>query len=71
VVIFDDGRVGLIEGNHAPDFDGGMQAPKKIGVKQRVKKVVMDLCGIDPLQFISVNSRTMNGYRYFDTVIEG
>ncbi len=70
VVIFDDGGVGLIEGNHAPDFDGGMQAPKKIGVKQRVKKVVMDLCGIDPLQFISVHSSTMNGYRYFDTVIE-
>ena len=70
VVIFDDGRVGLIEGNHAPDFDGGMQAPKKIGVKQRVKKVVMDLCGIDPLQFISVYSGSINGYRYFETVIE-
>lgn len=70
VVIFDDGRVGLIEGNHAPDFDGGMQAPKKEGVKQKVKRVVMDLYGIDPLQFISVYSKTMNGYRYFDTVIE-
>ena len=70
VVIFDDGRVGLIEGNHAPDFDGGMQAPKKIGVKQRVKKVVMDMYGVDPLQFISVYSGTMNGYRYFETVIE-
>lgn len=70
VVIFDDGRVGLIEGNHAPDFDGGMQAPKKIGVKQKVKQIVMDLHEIDPLQFISVFSRSMNGYRYFDTVIE-
>ena len=70
VVIFDDGRVGLIEGNHAPDFDGGMQAPKKIGVKQKVKRAVMDLYGIDPLQFISVYSGTMNGYRFFDTVIE-
>ena len=70
VVIFDDGRVGLIEGNHAPDFDGGMQAPKKKGVKQKVKSVVMDLYGVDPLQFISVYSKTMNGYRYFDTVIE-
>ena len=68
VVIFDDGRVGLIEGNHAPDFDGGMQAPKKIGVKQKVRRVVSELYGIDPLQFIRVFSRTMNGYRYFDNV---
>lgn len=70
VVILDGGRVGLIEGNHGPDFDGGMQAPKKIGVKQRVKQTVMDLYGIDPLQFISVKSGTLNGYRYNEKVIE-
>lgn len=70
VVIMDGGRVGLIEGNHGPDFDGGMQAPKKIGVKQRVKQTVMDLYGIDPLQFIPVNSGTLNGYRYNEKVIE-
>lgn len=70
VVIFGDGRVGLIEGNHAPDFDGGMQAPKKIGVKQKVKRIVMDLYGIDPLQFIPVYSGTLNEYRYFETVVE-
>ena len=56
VVVMDEGKVILIEGNHGPDFDGGMQAPKKIGVKQRVKDTVMDLYGVDPLQFISVTS---------------
>lgn len=70
VVIMDNGRVGLIEGNHGPDFDGGMQAPKKIGVKYRVKSIVEDLYGINPLQFISVWSKTLNGYRYNEKVIE-
>lgn len=69
VVVMDGGRIALIEGNHAPDFDGGMQAPKKIGVKRRVKETVMDLYGIDPLQFIPVTSNTLNGYRYNDKVI--
>ena len=64
------GEIALIEGNHGPDFDGGMQAPKKIGVKQRVKNTVMDLYGIDPLQFIPVNSGTLNGYRYNEKVIK-
>ncbi len=70
VVVKEGGDIALIEGNHGPDFDGGMQAPKKIGVKQRVKDTVMDLYGIDPLQFISVNSGTLNGYRYNEKVIE-
>ena len=70
VVVKEGGEIALIEGNHGPDFDGGMQAPKKIGVKQRVKDTVMDLYGIDPLQFIPVNSGTLNGYRYNEKVIE-
>lgn len=48
------GQVEIIEGNHAPDFDGGMQAPLKIGVKKRLQKTVMDVMGIDPLPLISV-----------------
>ena len=64
------GEIALIVGNHGPDFDGGMQAPKKIGVKQRVKNTVMDLYGIDPLQFIPVNSGTLNGYRNNEKVIK-
>lgn len=70
VVVMDGGRIALIEGNHGPDFDGGMQAPKKIGVKQRVKDVVMELYGINPLRFIPVTSGTLNGYRYNEKVIE-
>lgn len=70
VVVKEGGEIALIEGNHGPDFDGGMQAPKKIGVKQRVKDIVMDLYGIDPLQFIPINSGTLNGYRYNEKVIE-
>ena len=48
------GQVEIIEGNHAPDFDGGMQAPLKIGVKKKLQKTVMDVLGIDPLPLISV-----------------
>ena len=48
------GQVEIIEGNHAPDFDGGMQAPLKIGVKKKLQKTVMDILGIDPLPLISV-----------------
>ena len=70
VVVKDGGTIALIEGNHGPDFDGGMQAPKKIGVKQRVKDMVMDLYGIDPLQYISISSGTLNGYRYNEFVLD-
>ena len=47
-----DGRVELIEGNHAPDFDGGMQAPQKIGVKRRFQETVQRVIGKDPLKRI-------------------
>ena len=69
VVVMEDGRIALIEGNHGPDFDGGMQAPKKIGVKYRLRDTVMDLHGFDPLDFIPINSGTLNGYRYNEKVI--
>ena len=49
-----NGQVEIIEGNHAPDFDGGMQAPFKIGVKDKLRRVVKDVMGIDPIPFISV-----------------
>lgn len=48
------GQVEIIEGNHAPDFDGGMQAPFKIGVKKRLQNTVMNIMGIDPLSYISI-----------------
>ena len=54
VCVTKDGLIEIIEGNHAPDFDGGMQAPLKIGVKERLQKTIMDVMGIDPLPLISV-----------------
>jgi glutathione synthase/RimK-type ligase-like ATP-grasp enzyme len=48
------GQVEIIEGNHAPDFDGGMQAPLKIGVKKKLQQTVMNVLGVDPLPLISV-----------------
>lgn len=48
------GQVEIIEGNHAPDFDGGMQAPLKIGVKKKLQQTVIDVLGVDPLPLISV-----------------
>ena len=46
------GQVELIEGNHAPDFDGGMQAPLKVGVKHRFQETVLRVIGTDPLKQI-------------------
>lgn len=49
-----DGQIEIIEGNHAPDFDGGMQAPLKIGVKRKLQNTVKEVMGVDPLKLISV-----------------
>ena len=49
-----NGQVEIIEGNHAPDFDGGMQSPLKVGVKKKVQQTVMEVMGIDPLKLISI-----------------
>lgn len=54
VCLLPNGEVEIIEGNHAPDFDGGMQAPLKIGVKKRLQESVIRVMGVDPLPFISV-----------------
>lgn len=49
-----DGQIEIIEGNHAPDFDGGMQAPLKIGVKKKVQKTILEVLRVDPLEYISI-----------------
>ena len=54
VCLTTDYSVEIIEGHHAPDFDGGMQAPLKIGVKKRFQKTVKEIIGKDPLQLISI-----------------
>ena len=53
-----DGRVELIEGNHAPDFDGGLQAPLKVGVKYRFQETAKRVLGFDPLPLISICAKT-------------
>lgn len=56
--VLPDGHVELIEGNHAPDFDGGMQAPLKIGVKYRFQETAKRVLGFDPLPLISIFAKT-------------
>ena len=57
-----DGKIEMIEGNHAPDFDGGMQAPLKIGVKKRIQQTIIDVLGVDPIQYISVWKKPKKNY---------
>lgn len=54
VCVNQEGKVEIIEGNYAPDFDGGMQAPLKIGVKQKIADTIQSVYGINPLPFIKV-----------------
>ena len=54
VCINSNGQVEIIEGNHAPDFDGGMQAPLKKGVKRKIQQTIIDVIGKDPLKLISI-----------------
>ena len=39
------GQIEIVEGNHAPDFDGGMQAPNKIGVKKKLLQTIKEVMG--------------------------
>ena len=54
VCINNKGEVEIIEGNHAPDFDGGMQAPLKIGVKKKLQQTVKSVMNIDPIKLIPI-----------------
>ena len=45
VAVTADGNVDLIEANNRPDFDGGMQAPLKKGVKRKVFDTLRDVLG--------------------------
>lgn len=54
ICVTKSGQIEIIEGNHAPDFDGGMQAPLKVGVKKKVQNTIMEVMGVDPIQYISI-----------------
>ena len=62
VCVTKDGTIEMIEGNHAPDFDGGMQAPLKIGVKKQIQQTIMDVLGVDPIKYISVWKKPKRNY---------
>lgn len=58
ICICSDGRIELVEANHAPDVDGGLQVPFGKGIKAEVQIVGQEVLGVDPLQFISIWSRS-------------
>lgn len=45
-----DGHVEIIEGNYAPQFDGGMQVPMKRGAKRKVSDALVELFHKRPLR---------------------
>lgn len=47
VTINTKGQVELIEGNHAPDFDGVLQAPLKCGIKDSIAEKIRTILGMD------------------------
>lgn len=63
ICVLPDGEVELIEGNSAPDVDGGLQAPLKKGIKRKIQNYGKELFGFDPISLISVWSRS---YRKYD-----
>ena len=58
ICILPGGQVELIEGNSAPDVDGGLQAPLKKGIKKQVQSFGKRLFGFDPLTLVSVWSKS-------------
>lgn len=63
--VLPDGRVEIIEGNHAPDFDGGLQVPLKIGVKKKIFGVIKALYGIEPQELLSLFGKNYNNYDFY------
>ncbi len=58
VCILSNGKIELIEGNSAPDVDGGIQIPLKKGFKRKIQNYGKEMMGFDPLSLISVWSRS-------------
>ena len=65
VCVLPNGKVEIIEGNHAPDFDGGLQTPLKIGVKEKLCNSVKSLYGFNPKKLIPLFSKNYNNYDFF------
>lgn len=57
ICILPDGGIELIEGNAAPNVDGGLQAPLKKGIKSKIQAEGKRLFGFDPISLVSLWSR--------------
>lgn len=58
ICVMPDGKVEMIEGNAAPNVDGGLQVPLKKGIKPIIQAYGKELFGFDPVALISVWSRS-------------
>lgn len=58
ICVMPDGKVEMIEGNAAPNVDGGLQVPLKKGIKQIIQAYGKELFDFDPVALISVWSRS-------------
>lgn len=56
--ILPGGQIELIEGNSAPDVDGGLQAPLKIGIRSKIRDYGKELLGFNPISLIPIWSRS-------------
>lgn len=56
--VLPNGQIELIEGNSAPDVDGGLQAPLKIGIRKKIRDYGKELFGFNPLSLIPIWSRS-------------
>lgn len=61
ICMLPDGNVEIIEGNSAPDFNGGIQTLNK-GLKYRIKELGEEMLDFDPISLISVWSRSYKKY---------
>ena len=62
ICILPNGQIELIEGNSAPDVDGGLQVPLKKGIKYKIESIGKDLFDFNPISLISIWSRSYKKY---------
>lgn len=62
ICVLPNGQIDIIEGNSAPDVDGGLQVPLKKGIKHKIELIGKDLFGFNPISLISIWSRSYKKY---------
>ena len=61
ICVLPNGDVEIIEGNSAPDFNGGIQTLNK-GLKYKIRELSKDMLDFDPISLISIWSRSYKKY---------